>query len=60
MSHVVDSRAGLVLFLLVWLGGALLFVGLALARARRWPWLAAAGWLVLGWPIASLTVLAIL
>jgi hypothetical protein len=58
--HVVDSRTGLVLFLLVWLGPALLFVGLALTMSRKWPFLAGAGWLVVGWPVASLAVLAVL
>jgi hypothetical protein len=57
---VVDSRIGLLLFLLVWLGPALLFVGLAMTMSRKWPLLAGAGWLVAGWPIASLTVLAVL
>jgi hypothetical protein len=57
---VVDSRAGLVLFLLVWLGPALLFVGLALALSRKWPLMAGAGWLVVSWPVADVIVLAAL
>jgi hypothetical protein len=58
---VVDSRTGVVLLLLVWLSPALLLSGLALAMTRKWPWVAAAvGWLVVGLPVAEVTVLAVL
>jgi hypothetical protein len=57
---VVDSRTGVILFSLIWLGGAAILAGLAL-RFGKWLLLAAALWLIpLGWLVASLVVVLVL
>ena len=56
------STAGpaIIVFVLVWLAPAVMFAGLGVALARKWLLLVAMRWLVLGWPVASLTTLAVL
>jgi hypothetical protein len=54
---VVDSRTGVILFALIWLGGAIALAGSAHAFGK-WMLVAAAVWLIpVGWLVASLVVL---
>ena len=57
---MVDSQTGLILFALVWLGGAITIAGMAL-KFGKWMLVAAVVWLVpVGWLVASLVVLLVL
>jgi hypothetical protein len=57
---VVDSQTGVILFSLVWLGGAIALAGMAL-KFGEWMLVAAAAWLVpVGCLVATLVVLLVL
>ena len=57
---MVDSQTGVILFALVWLGGAVTLAGMAL-KFGKWLLVAAVMWLVpVGWLVATLVVLFVL